>query len=217
MAKQQAIDGFKGLLEQLPYDMNVVKELADVYNKQGQISEAVSLFENAFRHYRQESPDDTEGSFGFAELMFMADLYINERRYSTAIDAMRKGIRWLQGRGLALEWDRLTDDREFDIDDSRRKKDKDIANLPSGGDFPIDLRVALGICRLKLHQPDEAKRHFAVAYRHHGSTYRDLFFKIGNAFLEEEMWDDAVSVFLRVDEDVSSFLSATMLTFKGRI
>lgn len=53
-------------------------------------------------------------------LLVLADLYNTLGDFDNAVWVIKRGSRWLQGRGDQRYWDLLEDDREFDIEGFNR-------------------------------------------------------------------------------------------------
>ena len=57
------------------------------------------------------------GGFSRMDLLLLADLYNVLGQYERAIETIRKGTRWLQGRVDHNYWDFCEDDKEYDHGD----------------------------------------------------------------------------------------------------
>ncbi len=91
------------------------------------------------------------------EVLVLADLYNTLGEYESAIDVIRKGCRWLQGRADQRYWDVCDDDREYDL------PNVDIPRRAGGtidpGRYPLDVnaRHRLAIARIKMGEVEESK------------------------------------------------------------
>jgi general transcription factor 3C polypeptide 3 (transcription factor C subunit 4) len=113
------------------------------------------------------------------EVLCLTDLYNTLGQHERAIEAIKRGCRWLQGRGSEKFWDFCEDDREFDL-----AKPLNGANTGAGlgevvthreregdlrpGWYPLDVnaRHRLAIARIKMGDVDEGKVGFL-----HRSTF----------------------------------------------
>lgn len=101
--------------------------------------------------------------YSIHQIHTLAEAYLWTHRYDEAIDTIRQGTRWIQGRGHEKFWDELEDDREFDDDredpnGGKRdgKKGRAIDRAPV---HPLDddLRLSLGRARLSSGELKEGK------------------------------------------------------------
>lgn len=81
-------------------------------------------------------------------LIVLVDLLMMQEDYETAIDCIKRGQRWLDGRGTDQTWAHREDDLEY---------------LPKEGDTPggghrldSNLRHRLGLARLRLGDDEQA-------------------------------------------------------------
>lgn len=159
-----------GILKRFPHDLTVLDEIRTVLIELSDLPTCATLFQQAFEHYqalyptgRGPSPSSSAeiagGGFGLMEVLVLADLYNTIGEHERAIDTIRKGSRWLQGRGEQKYWDMCNDDREFDLPD---------VEIPSraGGDgaiepgrYPLDVnaRHRLAVARIKTGEVEEGK------------------------------------------------------------
>lgn len=162
------------LLKLLPYSPAALTELRPVLVELGDLTLCAQLFQAAFDHWQHVHPlgpnsaaVDRDGneptSLSLLDLLVLADLYNSLGLYERAITAIRRGARWLQGRGADRFWDACPDDREWDI---RLQGEGDGAAItrtregnPPPGYHPLDVnaRHRLAIARIKLEDFDEGK------------------------------------------------------------
>jgi len=89
-----------------------------------QLKAAVDVLEAAFDHYRRLWPygppevteENRRESFHDFHIIALADFLIAMEQYDQAIQVVRSGARWLQGRRHEIHFDSASDDREFDAD-----------------------------------------------------------------------------------------------------
>lgn len=99
------------------------------------------------------------------EVLVLADLHNTLGEHENAINVIRGGVRWLQGRREQRYWDSCVDDREFDLEEEEggAKRDGgsrlgDDHDVPPGR-FPLDInaRHRLAVARIKMGDVEEAK------------------------------------------------------------
>ncbi|RPB21692.1 TPR-like protein [Terfezia boudieri ATCC MYA-4762] len=184
----KAADGFAQLVKALPNDMSVLKEIAQIYTQLHKIPDAITFYENSIQHYKRIGLG-SQGGFGWSDLNILVELYMLEKNWHKAIFETKSIGRWLWGRADEIFWDQIQgDDKEWDeFDDSRKVVVREYVPgkyLDSSYVMPIELRVKLGVCRLKLKHVEEALKHFKYLDRQDPSVYYDLFQEAGDALLE---------------------------------
>jgi general transcription factor 3C polypeptide 3 (transcription factor C subunit 4) len=101
------------------------------------------------------------------EVLCLTDLYNTLGQYERAVEAIRKGCRWLQGHRAEKFWDACEDDREFDlIEDAGAgagEMSMSVHREREGGVrpgwYPLDVnaRHRLAIARVKMGDIEEGK------------------------------------------------------------
>ncbi|OLL23932.1 Transcription factor tau subunit sfc4 [Neolecta irregularis DAH-3] len=217
----KVIEGFKLLLNLVPNDMNIIRELSRTYIDQNRISDAVQLYESALASYQnRKTRIDASGDFGWSELNMMSELYMLGKRWAQCINLIKICARWLNGRRSESYWDEFEDDREFDIDDDRRKACKKFnSNDHQDYSLPIDIRVKLGLCRLRLGILDESMRQFDLLMNHDPSNFADALFDVGESLCQEGYFEEALEFFAPLIEleatNGPSLWSAMAKCYKG--
>lgn len=155
----KAADGYAQLVKALPNDMSVLKEIAQLYTLLHRIPDAIEFYQDSIQHYRRVGLG-SEG-FGWSDLNILVELYMLERKWHEAISETKSIGRWLWGRANDMYWDQIQgDDKEWDeFDDSRKVVVREYvpgSHPDSSYVMPIELRVKLGVCRLKLSHAEEA-------------------------------------------------------------
>ena len=71
-----------------------------------------------------------------------------------------------------------------------------------GEGMPLDIRVRMGLLRLRLADADEAMRHFDQIYVQRGdiADLYDLFYTIGDELRQHELWEPAVRFYEPIKE-----------------
>ena len=102
------------------------------------------------------------GGFSRIDLLLLADLYNVQGQHEQAIETIRKGTRWLQGRADQKYWDLCEDDREYDRDDWPARSSFGEAGSVLAGNFDLDpnARHRLAIARIKVGDVEEGKVRF---------------------------------------------------------
>lgn len=154
----EAIDGFQQILSVIPHHLKVVNELVRIYRSQGRTKEAIEMYEEAIQHHlendteededrmREDEPEDFKDKLGYAEVNMLSELYLMQNEYRRALDWIKTGIRYVQGRRDEEWWQ----DSEIDNDGEYFERDEDDAEGSLRADIPIELRIRMGICRVYL-------------------------------------------------------------------
>lgn len=160
-----AISEYKIVLKHRPYDLEIVRKLAeacvDSKHPGNVIPSAIAAYERYFERAKADMAHN-ETSAPWQDIGIYVDLFASTGRYLNAIRELKSLSRWFLGRGDEKYWDDWQDDdREWDADHQRRvgvlgfvplAKD---SNLYGQG-LPHDLRVRLAIYRLRLGADSEA-------------------------------------------------------------
>ena len=151
------------MLKRLPNNLTVLDELRPVLIELSDLALCASLFEDAFKYYQEEFQDgvaytpDTQaevsgGGFSLLHVLVLADLYNSLGQYQRAVDTIRRGCRWLQGRASQRFWDVCEDDREYDSREVLRGEGE-----LQPGSYPLDVnaRHRLAVARIKMGDIEE--------------------------------------------------------------
>lgn len=131
------------------------------------------------------------------------------REPQTIIAQIKRIARWFLGRKEDAFWDDcVNDDREFDLEQTRRAQVPEFCNSLTkdldayGEGMPLDIRVRMGLLRLRLANADEAMRHFDQIYVQRGdiADLYDLFYTIGDELRQHELWEPAVRFYEPIKE-----------------
>ncbi|KAF7318942.1 hypothetical protein HMN09_00230000 [Mycena chlorophos] len=197
-------NAFLNILKLYPHDLTVLSELRTILIELSDLETCMTLFTAAFQHYQGVYPsghgphpttqeDVPGGGFGYLELLVLADLLNTTGAYGRAVDVIRQGVRWLQGRSLQRYWDICDDDREYDVPETPRL----IENGPQPGYFPLDINVRhrLLIARIKMGELEEAKLHAATLLSEDILDYAPLFVEVADAYFEREQYAEARPIY----------------------
>ncbi|KAF4563013.1 transcription factor TFIIIC subunit tfc4 [Pleurotus pulmonarius] len=202
-------NAFLAILKRFPHDLNVLNELRTILIELSEFTLCASLFQHAFDHFAALHPsgrgsdpltggDVAGGGFGLMEILVLADLYNTLEEYERAVNVIRRGCRWLQGRSEQKYWDICTDDREYDIPDEDGRSSTQRRNgEPRPGCYPLDVnaRHRLAVSRLKMGDTDEGKSHANIVLAEDVLDYAPLFSEIADVYFEREMYADAKPIY----------------------
>lgn len=224
----QARTALSAILKQIPHDLNVLEELRPILIEGNKIDVCASLHQDAFEHYQMLYPTgvgvdpDTGreilgGGFDLMHILVLADSYNSIKKYHNAVTTIRRGSRWLQGRGSQAHWDACEDDREFDIVGSAVIRSGTIA--PGMHELDVNARHRLAVSRIKLGDVDEGQVQFLIlipthcspAHKVHASVilaqdvreYAPLFSEIADAYYDQKMFTAAVTIYEELGQDPS--------------
>ncbi|WWD21507.1 hypothetical protein CI109_105993 [Kwoniella shandongensis] len=118
-----------------------------------------------------------------------------------ALEVIRRGQRWLQGRKTQKKWDTYEDDREYDPPGTQRQSADGKETEESEG-FPLDisLRQRLALVRIKLGDDDEAVIHISEILALDVMQYHSFFLELGDALIQRELWDKALECYGAIQE-----------------
>ena len=153
----EAIDGFLQVLELMPHHFKAINELVKLYRRKGMVKEAIQLYEKAVEYHmendtnqkdededeerRHDEDDELNDRFGYAEVNMLSELYLMQSDYRRSLETIKTGIRYVQHRQHETYWDSYGDnDQEYFEDPEHEER----------SDFPIELRVRMGVCRVYL-------------------------------------------------------------------
>ncbi|KAH8103816.1 TPR-like protein [Cristinia sonorae] len=203
------------ILRKLPHDLTVLEELRPILIELSELDLCAKLFQGAFDHYFQTFPTgiginpDTQtevpgGGFGLMEVLVLADLYNTLAHYDKAVETIRKGCRWLQGRAKQVFWDNCEDDREYDAAEGIRTGEGDIQ--PGMYALDVNARHRLAIARLKSGDITEGKMHAKIVLAEDVKEYAPLFGEIADAYFDGGLYAEAGQIYeiLGADSETSS-------------
>ena len=199
----------KGLVRLCPAELDYVRQYASLCNMTGKDSDrmrAEEAYGTAFELLEgQSSLDQPEQHWD--HLNVYLDLLLRGNSPEYALRKAKKISRWFLGRKDDIFWDAFTtDDREFDVDDSRRAQNMHwqrgmVSRNPShyGGGLPLDIRVKMGMCRARmglLHQP-EALKHLSHLRQLSAEVedYSDMFFDVAECLRKSNFPETAITFY----------------------
>ncbi|KZT34747.1 TPR-like protein [Sistotremastrum suecicum HHB10207 ss-3] len=214
---------YLGILRRYPHDMNVLMELHPVLVESSDLQLVAELYSAALSHHQTVHPAGppasvesgstaSEAPFTEIHLYVLADTYNALGDCDKAINSIRSGVRWLQGRADQKFWDALPDDREYDIPGIEREPGSHGIE-PAHNPLHVNARHRLAISRLKLSEFAEAKIHCDIILNQSLQEYWPLFQEIADAYFEKEQFDLALKIYENLaSETQSSGLHVLMQT-----
>ena len=111
-----------------------------------------SAYRTAFDYHLETYPrpptdeEEEEGNtMEYEHVVSLVDILNITEKLEEAVEIVRRGQRWLQGRGAQKYWDTFEDDREYAVDAEE-----------GGNELDIGLRHRLALLRLRLGNDEEA-------------------------------------------------------------
>lgn len=158
--KRKAANEYEQLIKQLSHDTTVLRHLAEIYIDLDEPDNALSHYEASIHHFQSIEPCEVT-SFTWSDVNIVCELYGVQRRYDEGITMLKTLSRWLLGRAREKCWEIFhEDDREWDLEDQPRR-DEVAGFVPGeydvtlyGDGLPLELRVKLGVFRLKSEHPN---------------------------------------------------------------
>ncbi|KAL1745068.1 hypothetical protein HDZ31DRAFT_37197 [Schizophyllum fasciatum] len=194
------------VLRRVPHDLSVLAALRPVLVELGDLATCAELYEGARTHYEEAFPEGAGSPFAVLEILVLVDLHSVLGAHERAIQVIRSGMRWLQGRGEQRYWDALPDDREYDLPDMPPRTLRE-GDIPPGF-FSLDLnaRQRLAVARIRMGDVDEGKLHASRILTEEPADYAPLFAEIADAYFERGLWAEARGVYevLGADAGTSS-------------
>lgn len=200
----KALKDLQKLLVELPNNPSVLRQMAEVYTDMKLPQRARELYERSIAYH--QSVDDRE-SFTFSDINVYVELFAFSKEYARGIAVMKSLSRWILGRKADIFWDSIQDDdREWDAEDEPRRVEvkefhPGVQPLEAyGNGLPLELRVKLGIFRLKLGTENfaEALRHFMwleAETQNDGANvedYVDLYREVAETLQSVALFKDAL-------------------------
>ncbi|KAG5642746.1 hypothetical protein DXG03_002261 [Asterophora parasitica] len=210
-------NAFLSILKRFPHDLTVLAELRTILIELSDLPTCANLFQQAFAHYQQRYPSgrgmdvasNTEipgGGFGLMEILVLADLFNTLGEHERAIDTIRKGCRWLQGRGDQKYWDSCNDDREYDLLEMAPRLGVGDGGGVEPGRYPLDInaRHRLAVARIKMGEIDEGKLHANAVLSQDVLDYAPLFAEIADAYFERDLYAEARPIYELLGADAAT-------------
>ncbi|KAI1769214.1 TPR-like protein [Hypoxylon sp. FL1150] len=193
---KSAAKDFGVLVDTCVYDVYALRGLVQVSvlladtKRSGQ---AIEAYRSCITYF-QENGFSTGYPFEWRDIEVFVDLLAYVEQFQEAIRELSSLSRWLLNRTDETFWDDESDDREWDIDNSRRLEVPSYQNgryppATYGSGLPLELRTKLAVCRIRLGQEDEAMRHLEFIYSYISTSdnpleFYGLFLEVATALYE---------------------------------
>ncbi|KAG8908776.1 transcription factor TFIIIC subunit tfc4 [Tulasnella sp. 403] len=193
-----ALNGFLSILKEVPFHMGVLVQLGQLFSILSEFHRGITLYRDALKHYQETMPaGPSNGDEGDCILLLvtMADFCNTVGEHEQAINAIRDGARWVQGRAAQRYWATITDDREYDVQGCVRQNDE--SGTRPQGFFALDpnLRHRLALARLALGDFEEAQMHGSVVLKNDAREYYLLFTELAGAYFDKGLYAPALRVY----------------------
>ncbi|TRM61397.1 hypothetical protein BD626DRAFT_434670 [Schizophyllum amplum] len=201
------------LLRRVPHDLSVLAELRPVLIELGDLGTCAGLYDGALEHYMHAVPAGVGSPFSMMEILVLADLHNalgaharEPSAHERAVHAIRKGMRWLQGRADQSYWDAVPDDREFDPPppDGPTRAVGEGEMAPGYFSLDVNTRQRLAVARIRMGDVDEGKIHATIVLSEDPTDYAVLFGEIADAYFDRELWAEARPIYEVLGGDVAT-------------
>ena len=145
---------FEQMLDMIPEDTTILRQLAETYIDLGEVGKARERYQNHIERAMEAGGLPGDG-FSWSDLNIYVELFDYDAEYLEGIKELRALSRWLLGREAESYWNEIDDDREWDADDAPRRlsvagfRSNRFGRHTYGEGLPLELRIKLGIYRLK--------------------------------------------------------------------
>jgi general transcription factor 3C polypeptide 3 (transcription factor C subunit 4) len=121
------------------------------------LTRLIESFDDSIEFFIKRKPDDSDLDWEMINIYL--DLLDRSHQYEYALQRLKTLARWKQGRAKETYWDDQEDDREFDIEDGPRRIavpqfKRKAQNATAGQTLPLEIRVKMGIFRLRMGAED---------------------------------------------------------------
>ncbi|EEP81788.1 conserved hypothetical protein [Uncinocarpus reesii 1704] len=203
----KAVLEYERLLRELPHNTIALRQLAELYIDLNDVEKAKARYDEAIAYYSSLDTLEEAVDFDWSDVNIYVELLGYQNKHWEGVRALRALSRWLLGRKNDIEWDEVwDDDREWDAEDFPRRiaapwfSQSKYPVESYGIGLPIDLRVKLGIYRLKMgvEFKDEAMSHFMWLSPEETAPgarlydYGDLFREAADALKEARLYLEAL-------------------------
>ncbi|KAJ2613864.1 transcription factor TFIIIC subunit tfc4 [Coemansia sp. RSA 1365] len=137
-------------------------------------------------------PMEELDGYSYNDLNMAVELRLLRREYEHAIVDIKRGARFIQGRGREIQWE---DEEVTDEFDTEYKLNDDGSDFNTDNMLPIELRTKLGQCRLMLGQEDSAKCHIDSLLLQDPVMYEDLYTEVAESYAEVGHNETAIEIY----------------------
>ncbi|KAL8874624.1 MAG: hypothetical protein Q9174_000087 [Haloplaca sp. 1 TL-2023] len=200
----RAARDYERLLIHSSHDFAILQSLAEIYTDLGRVSQAIKHYDAAIKFYQVHEPERAK-TMTWSDINIYVELFADQGQYDEAIEKLRFLTCWILGlRGDTVAEDASLDDRDWVVQIlSRQAGHRGVASQESDGleamAIPIELRVKLGIYRLKASNchVEIALSHFDILGADKSSSinikdFPDLFRDAADALLDASLYSDAL-------------------------
>lgn len=152
----RAATEYEQILKYRPHDTEVLRHLAEISVDSDEVEGTIQLYDASIA-YHQSKEDTKVASFSWSDVNVYIELYGYQEQYEFGILKLKSLSRWLLDRKDDHVWDTYTsDDREWDAEDEPRRNETPrfvpgaFPACSYGDGLPLELRVKLGVFRLRL-------------------------------------------------------------------
>lgn len=152
----RAVLEYERMLKLLPHDTTVLRNLTEVCIDVGEVERAKDHYDVSIAHYLSDGIASGM-EFSWSDINIYGELFSFLRQYAEGIFKLKLLSRTLLGRARETYWDDIVeDDREWDSEDMPRRSQvqqftpAQYGPTTYGDGLPLEIRVKLGIYRLKL-------------------------------------------------------------------
>ncbi|UZJ52356.1 hypothetical protein CBS101457_001676 [Exobasidium rhododendri] len=202
---RRAAQGYLRMLQYRPQNQSIIRQLIPLLFQLDMLHRAIDILQKCEEWNMEAFPDplidpamlDTEADVGpdlgntydSNEVVTLADLLLRDGRPQEALHTIRRGARWLDGRGFEGFWDDvLADDREFDesreeTEDRESTYGRRVELAPVHYLEP-EFRFQLAMARARLGDSKECRRHFDIWRRDaHVGDQMDHFTEMADEYI----------------------------------
>ncbi|KAJ2383897.1 transcription factor TFIIIC subunit tfc4, partial [Coemansia sp. RSA 2611] len=141
-----------------------------------------------FAEYPERTvPMEDLGGYGYSDLNMLAELRLLRREYDIGIAEVKRGARFVQGRGRETIWESA----ELDEMDAEYSTEHDSGERA----LPVELRIKLGQFRLLLGHEEAAKQHIDILYTLDVAMYEDLYTDVAEAYTDVGHGELAIEIY----------------------
>lgn len=158
---QKAVRAFQRLVKhdlESAHNFTLLEEFYPLILETNQLNFGCQAYRTAFDWHIESfsQPDDDEegNTMGLEHIVPLADMLMQTEKLEDAVDVVRRGQRWLQGRTDERHWDALEDDREYAPNAGPGVEGGEEES--EGNELETPLRLRLALLRLRLGHDDEA-------------------------------------------------------------
>ncbi|KAI0841722.1 TPR-like protein [Hypoxylon sp. FL0890] len=169
---KSALKDYTFLVQHCSFDVFALRGLAEVCvlladTGKAQFADkpgtAIEAYRRCIAHFR-ENGFDSRYLFDWEDVKIFVELLAYVGRLQEAVYELKSLSRWLLTRSDETFWDNQGNDREWDVENTRRLEVENYQDgkYPAssyGRGLPLELRTKLAVYRLKLGHKDEAMRH----------------------------------------------------------